>query len=223
MEELGAPSENASSESRQAFPGATEPGIRVPLRPQSSVPESAARLLSPAKAFAVVLAGAVVTGAAFYLIAPREEPPSAPTSAATPDLSLTDAEAIARLEELNELRFQAFENRDLTLLAEIYTPDSSAARIARKEIRGLLDDLTLSRMRYETKQVRIVRNTPLQIELRHVVIVYPRFVHERTRKDLTGPTLKERWVEEWVLRPVGTRWLVYDGEIVEATTLRRKR
>lgn len=177
--------------------------------------------LSPARAFALVLAIAVVAAAVLYLTNAREDRAAPAAAPVTPDLSLTDAEAIAGFRELHALVVVAYRNRDLTLLPEIYVAGSGPLRRAREEIRGLLQGSALDKSKIVTRSLRVVSNSPAEIIVRQVRIVEPKFVDEYRGRDLTVSHQPERQVLEWRLRLQGSQWLVAGGRMIAATRTSR--
>ncbi len=93
-------------------------------RPDNPAPPGA----SPIKAFLIILALIILTTVIFLMTANGEGSPNAiPTeSSSPPDFSLTDEEALARFEELNELRRRSYSERDATLIPVFTSPDSAS-------------------------------------------------------------------------------------------------
>ncbi len=178
--------------------------------------------LSPARAFALVLAVAVVAAAVLYLSNAREDRAAPAAAPVTPDLSLTDAEAIAQWEDLYGFIRAAYRDRDLTLMSEALTTDSPMRPRMIKGIRGIIRDRVLYKTGYDTKSISVTSNLPNLIQLRQVVLVSPRIVDE-FGKDVTLNPVVERRVVEWLMRLEGTKWLLHEGTIVKAEVIDRNR
>lgn len=168
--------------------------------------------LSPVRAFLVL--GAVLAAITVWFFATREPTPASPTAqpSRSPDYSLTDAEAIAEFERLNDQLLQAYEERNIALAEEVFTSDSPMLPRVRKELESLLESSVVSRTRFRRISARVVRNSAHEILIERVQVVIPRFETERGR-DVTGTRVTERQRSEWVLRLEDAHWLLHNATI----------
>lgn len=188
------------------------------------VEEPGARgLLSPGRAFLLLLGVLVLIGGAFALSRPEAPDAPAPQPAPAPnaaDLSLTNAEAIARFRELHGLFRQTSRTRDVSLLSQILTSDSRLRRVAEQDIKQLLQDGVVDKSRFLTRRVRVLNNTPDAIALKQIVIVRPRFVSVKSGRDVSeGKRLLQE--VKWELRPDDGEWRVFDALVVKSRELSR--
>lgn len=184
-------------------------------------PETTSKGSDPVKVFAVLAVILVVVGVVFWLTRPDSAALPGPLEAQPlpeTDFSLTDAEAIARFKELDELRLQALRTRDATLLRLVFAPHGPAQERVQQSISELKSNAVLFRSKYETSKVEVVRNSPTRIKILQTVLVEPRFVDE-AGNDVTGNRFVERQKSEWVLLLVEDEWLIHRGTIVRATQL----
>ena len=179
--------------------------------------------VSPAVAFSVlvlVLAG-ILAGFALLERDDTEGQPAV-TPQGTPteeDLSLTDDEAIARLDEIETLRIQALEKRDPDLLDGAFTSNGPAIGRLTKSIRMLIaDGVRLRQRAYDVAESEVILNSQSTIRIRRTVRVNIQFTDESGRR-VTEGTGAERQVLVAVLKRVAGEWLFHDGRIVEATPL----
>src|SRR3712207_2764213 len=103
-----------------------------PRRPRAEAEPAG---LSPVRAF--VLLGVIATALAGGIAAAtRETPAPEPggTTRPSPDYSLTDAEAIAEFERLNDQLMQAYRERNIALAEDVFTSDSPMLPRVGKEI-----------------------------------------------------------------------------------------
>ncbi|MGH2746498.1 MAG: hypothetical protein ACRDKB_01055 [Actinomycetota bacterium] len=150
----------------------------------------------------------------------RDTPGPSTNARPAEGFALTDAEAIAKFEELNELRLRALRERDPSLLSLAFTPDSPAGQRVAASIRRLTRDSVLVRTSEETEEVSLSSNDPSEILLLQTVVVTPRFIDEQG-KDVTQDPAVERWTVEWTLHRLSDRWLIHDAEIIESEPLRK--
>ncbi|MPZ70928.1 MAG: hypothetical protein GEU71_15600 [Actinobacteria bacterium] len=172
----------------------------------------------------IILALIILTTAIFLLAANGEESPNAtPTeSNSPPDFSLTDEEALARFEELNELATRAFVERDETLVPLVATSDSPLRQQAVEDIRQLERDGVFYRPRLFTMDVEVIENLAAEIVVRQVVRETPRFFDEDGAPVPGGSkTLLE--TIDWTLRDESGTWKIFDSEVVSSRVVRRDR
>lgn len=179
-------------------------------------------VLSPGKAFFLLLIPVVVAGLLALFFVGRDEAPGPTTSSRTAEgFALTDAEAIAKFEELNELRLRALRERDPSLLSLAFTPDSPIADNVAKSIRQLTRSGIIRRTAEETQSVVVISSDSAEIQIREIVVIDPLFVDE-SGKDVTGERFRERQTVEWTLRLVGDRWLLHDGLVIGAEPVKAR-
>jgi hypothetical protein len=128
---------------------------------------------------------------------------------------LTNAEAIDRYDELHDLSLLAFRRRDLSLLAQIYTPDSPTLERVRSEIQTLIDDSVTVRPRFTTLSIRVVSNQPSEIVLEESRISDAKFVNS-DGEDITEDRQPERQVVQVTLRGTNDGWFIYRSLITKA-------
>ena len=177
--------------------------------------ESRAGGLTPLNAFLVGLGLLVAIAAVVLLSRPDKAPVPSPDPNPEPAFALKDAEAIARFEELDALRIRALRNRDVTLLPEVFTEGSEAARGVSKSITRLVRNDVFFRTRYVTEELRVVQNSSTEIVLRQTSVVTPKFV-DADGNEVTVAGRTQRQTTEWTLRLVGDNWLIAKGSIVAA-------
>ena len=171
--------------------------------------------VSPAVAFAVLVVVLATALIGFALLEKDDEDGRpAPSPAGTvptdeEDLSLTDAEAIARFKELDRLRIEALEQRDLALIGKLYTSDSPALQRGKKSIRQLRRTGVRVDERWELEQVTIDVNTTDEIKVVAVGVSAARFF-DAGGNDVTKTSPRERHTVECVLRPEEQGWVIHD-------------
>lgn len=168
--------------------------------------------LSPGRAF--ILLGLVGAAIAAGVTAFRDPAPAEPRPAAapSPDYSLTDAEALAEFERLNDQLMLAYRERSVALAEDVFTADSPMLPRVRKEIDDLVDSSVISRTRFEAMSTGIITNTPSRVVLRRVETLYPRFTTEGG-DDATGASSPERRVVRWELHEKQGRWLLHNAVV----------
>ncbi len=178
--------------------------------------------MSPIKVFLALL-GALAAITVVVLVTRPAATNTIPPSEATVsfDHSLTDAEAIERFKELKSLRSEAYREADLSLVDLIYTTESPARRTVVSEIRRLQRNGVFSRTRFDTKQLDVLENSPSKIEIREIVVVFPKFVDE-DGNDVTKRGRVERREVNWILHAEDANWLVYRSVIVAARKIRAR-
>ena len=183
-------------------------------------PEPTRPAVSPATAFLLLVLVLVAIGALIFFTRPdAPPPPEQSTTASEPNFALTDAEAIARFEELAEVRRRAYASQDVSLLSSLYTSDSVVAPLAEKEIRRLNREGVSDVSSYQTLRLTVTSNSSQEISLREVVLVRPRFV-DKKGNDVTVGDKKIREVVRWTLRLEGSEWLIHDAVIQASDSLR---
>lgn len=180
-------------------------------------------VLSPGKAFFLLLIPIVAVGLLALFFAGQDETPAPSTNARPAEgLALTDSQAIAKFEELNELRLRALRERDPSLLSLAFTPDSPIVGNVEKSIRRLTRTHVTVENRETTESLSIISNDTAEIKLRQVVVLDPRFFAESGKEVTVDPVL-ERQIIEWTIHLIDDQWFLHDGLIVEATPLKKGR
>lgn len=175
-------------------------------------------VLSPGRAFLLLLIPVVVAGLLALFFVGRDAPGPSTNTRPAEGFALTDAEAIAKFEELNELRLRALRERDPSLLSLAFTPDSPAADKVAASIRKMTRDSVIVQPGENIQSVLVISNGPSEVTVQEVIIYRPRFKSE-SGKEVTSDPVTERRTVEWTMRLVDTRWLLHDGLIVAAEEL----
>ncbi len=169
--------------------------------------------LSPGKAFALLFGVILLLGAGIFLLRPDAPAEPTPTSdPPAPTFELTNAEAIARFEQLDALREVAYRERDPSLVTQIYVSGSPVEKVVIGELRQLRRDDVRDETRTQRESISVVKNDEREIVIEEVVVLRPRFVNERGR-DVTEDARPVEQVRVWTLREQAGTWLVYDAVI----------
>lgn len=168
--------------------------------------------LSPGRAFALLVGVILALGLIIFVTRPDPSPEIAtnPTDTDPPTFELTDAEALARFEQLYALFRQGSRDRDPSLIAVAMTSDSPLRPVALEDIAQLERDKVLDRSRFSTLSVEILENSPDEIRIQQAVLIDPRFISERTREEVSS-TGRVRQTVEWILRFDDGTWKVFDA------------
>ncbi|HYI44327.1 MAG TPA: hypothetical protein VE174_02545 [Actinomycetota bacterium] len=182
--------------------------------------DRAARM-GPVKAFIILVGvvGAVVAVASLTRQTDATSAPAPTPSIATPDYSLTNAEALARFQELHETLRRASKERSLEIADSILTPDSPLQEVARRDTQQLISDGVLDKSIFETVNVQVVSNTDAEIMVEQRVIIRPHFVKEATGKNVGG-NLDVILDVDWTLRRLTDRWLLHDAVVTSREKLK---
>lgn len=194
-------------------------------RPMSEKDEPVGMLdrgrLSSTAAFVVLLV-LLAAGLAFVLTrTTRTEPTPGPrsTSSQLPrDAPLTDAQALATFRELDKLRQQAFEERDLDLVEEVFTAFSPSATTLKQTVRRLRNQGVFPDERLRVLQERILANSEREVRVEQVIVLDIVF-NDAQGRDITEEGGKERQKVHWVMRYEDSRWQLHDGLVVAARPL----
>lgn len=138
------------------------------------------------RAVAILGVGALLIGTLYGVwqaVASNEDPNPIGPGASEPDFSLTDEQAIARFEELNERRVQAYETTDLAMVNRFAAPGPFKDEVVEELMRLRRDGVT-ARPLFDTEHLTVTSNTPTQITFEQAVIFDLRFFDE-TGKDVT--------------------------------------
>jgi hypothetical protein len=145
-------------------------------------------------------------------------PDAPPTDNAGAPATLTDEEAIDRYLELEQLIIRAYESRDPSLIALIYTPDSPTAAVARKELRDLRRQSVKAILNYETEKIDVTSRSDEEIILRQQVVAKARVKPIGDVKVRATPNNQRRDVRI-ILRKRDGDWLIYRSTIVDVEGL----
>jgi hypothetical protein len=178
--------------------------------------EASARAMSPIAAFVILLA--VVAAVFGVWLLTREDEPTRTQPDRGPGFALTNEEAIERFKELDAMRLRAYRQRDLSLLSQIFVPDSAIARRVSHEIRRLIRVDVLDRPALRTERLEVISNTPTEIVVQQTVVEKSRFLHE-SGEDVTVDPAHQRLVIDWHLALVDSRWLIQSAFIVKTQDL----
>ena len=183
--------------------------------------ETESKGADPVRVFLILAAILVAIGAVFWLTRSdpiADTPANATSPNESPDFSLTNEEAIARFEELDELRQQAYAERDTSLILAIYATHSPARQRALKDLRSLRQDGVFSRTTFRTEQLAVSSNDADAIELQQTVIVDPAFESESGER-LSEKNPTQRLRIRWELVRVDDEWLLFDSIIASSEEL----
>lgn len=174
--------------------------------------------LPPLLVFVVLMSVLVAVGAVVLVTRNDPPPPPRPTSTPSPDFSLTDAEAIARLTELNEIALQAFRTRDESLLPLVFAEESPAGRRAGKSLRKLIRDGVRDRTRVRTKSISVSDRSADIISLREERTLYPCFV-DGAGQNVTRDTNPVAEVLRRTLKLQQSVWLIHESVVIRSRSL----
>lgn len=177
--------------------------------------------LRPATAFLLLLLVLGVVTAIVLLTRPSPAPTPTATGDDTttePNFSLTNEEAIARFEELNEQLLSAYANRDPSLISEFLTSESPLRRRARNEIERLIHDRVIPDPVFVTRSVKVISNESSQIVIRQSVVDSSRFLSEKG-EDITDTPKDILRVVEWTLELERSVWKIASSEPLKSRVL----
>jgi hypothetical protein len=169
--------------------------------------------LSPVRAFFLLAAVAAVIPLGIFATRDEAAPSEPPAAVRSPDYSLTDAEAVAEFERLNEQLMEAYRERDITLAEQIFTSDSPMLPRVRKEIRQLVRSSVVSLTHFELDAMQVLMNAPERIVFRRAERLYPRFRTD-SGDDATGDAKPERRTVQWEMRQETGLWLLHNAVVV---------
>ena len=150
-------------------------------------------------------------------VAPTLQPPKASVTAPL----LTRRQAIARYRALDALRLRAYRERDVSLFSAYLTPDSGLQEVGAKEIGRLRSDGVVMRPRAHTRRITIRSLGRREIVVRHVSIQDPRFFSRG--KDITIDPEAKLVTTDWILRPAGGAWKIFNSRVRAVMPLRREK
>ena len=179
---------------------------------------SARATMSPTKAFVILASVAAIIAGLLFLLQ-DDAPTPTPRTAAEPNFTLTDAEAVARFRSLNGRALRALRTRDPTLLPRVFYPGSPILKRAQEEVHGLLRNRVSDRSRLQILEVQVVENAQDEVRIVEVSRLFPCFRTESGRDVTRGPAAIWRRVE-WTLRRAGSEWLLADSVLRQDRVLR---
>ena len=175
---------------------------------------------SPVVVFIGLLAVLALVAGGVIWAGQTDEKPIPPGRVATPepteDHTLTDAEAIALLKELDRTRLRAFARANADRLSEVFLHGGPALRRAARAIKELKNrNLVLRHVRYDTRDLSIVGNKPDVVKVRQVVILQTVIAGGTSAK--APPSRPKLQRIDWQLRPDHSGdWKIFDGSVLAA-------
>jgi hypothetical protein len=181
--------------------------------------ESESKGADPVRVFLILAAILVAIGVVFWLTRsdPIADTPANATSTGSPDFSLTDEEAIARFEELDALKLRAYRTLDSSLLDSIFTSDSPSVDLVEKDFQRLQASGMKFRSGFDTQEVSVLSNDPLEIVIEQLVTVSPRIMDANGNNITRGG--RQLQTVSWVLHREVDEWLVYETVVEEVKEL----
>ncbi|HWL66742.1 MAG TPA: hypothetical protein VNP73_12265 [Actinomycetota bacterium] len=172
--------------------------------------EESNRGLSPIRAFLILLGVLAAVTAVVLLTRPTESVPAPGSPAGAVDHSLTNAEALARLSDLQRLERQAFAETDASLLSQVYTSTSPLLKDARNGLKKLQKDNVAAVFERKQEELVVLVNESSVVRVRETSIFDIRFVsRDGSPVDQRGSA--DLQTTEWVLRFAGGQWLIDDA------------
>jgi len=174
------------------------------------------------RAVAIIAAVAMLGGvlyASWQAVAGSDDPRDggATNGTSEPDFSLTDEQAIARFEELNERRVQAYETTDLAMVSRFAGPGPFKDQVV-DELRRLRRDKVTAKPLFDTESLTVTSNTPSRIQFEQSVLFDLRFFDE-SGEDVTSEGDPERLVIDWTMQHFDEGWLLTESVAIKAGSL----
>jgi hypothetical protein len=171
---------------------------------------------------ALLAAVALLGGALFatwQAVGADEDNPSDNGGGGTePDFSLTDEQAIARFEELDRLRVDAYKAADVRMVSDFAGPGTFRDQIV-EELRKLKRDDVTATLDLQTESLEVVSNTSDHIRLQQQVVTNIRFF-DSSGQEVTKQGRPERWTINWGLQNVDSRWLISSSKITDTEAVK---
>lgn len=171
--------------------------------------------LSPKKAFILLLAILALSGAALLMTRPESRVDT--QSVDIPEsnnFALTNAQAIDRFRELDNLRMSAMTEKDPSLIPLATTTDSPLRELAYADIRELEKRDVTVKPRFETLALSVHGNYQSRILLDQRVLQAPRFFDEEGNLlDSSDPQLR---TVRWELHLEQGQWFLFDSEVLSS-------
>jgi hypothetical protein len=171
-------------------------------------PAAPSKVISPLKAFAIVMLIGAAGGAFLYTSRPQPAPSATPVQLQTTaqDFSLTDAEAIATFTDLVERGYDVAATRDASTISSIFTDGSLSDRV-RGIVRNLIKTKTFDRTRSTILDVSVIRNLEDKVVVMLETTLEPCFRSENG-EDITDAPTKLRRKAVWTMIKESDRWLI---------------
>ena len=176
--------------------------------------EESAKAMNPTKVF-LILAGALAAVTAAFLLTRPDTPTPASPETTRPDFSLTEAEAIDRVKDLEELNVLLYVERDPSLIGNVYSTDSRLLGRVRREISQLVKQEVTVDVAHEIRSVDVLKNTPSEIVAVETVLSNARFFDE-SGSDVTRSGRPEVQEIRVTLHLESDEWLIFDSLITSA-------
>ena len=181
--------------------------------------------LSPTRAFVVLLAIAVVAGAAIVAASTTERPspvqdsrkdaggvsPPQTASVSTPDesgIELSEGEALALFGRLRRELEVAYRRRSVEALLEVVGRGSPQHSQSQSDLRLLERNNLLDRTRSRTLDVSIVAIEPGRVVVSERTAVKPHYIDDATFVEVDLRLGRTRSSSEWTLERRGDRWVI---------------
>jgi hypothetical protein len=129
-----------------------------------------------------------------------------------PDFSLTDEEAVARLDELRSAALEATRNQDISVIPSVFTDSSPMRKKLIEEIQKLKQNDVQERSQFERLDLTVTENTPSLISLLEVTDYFPCF-RNASGKDVTVGPQAIRQEVQWSLALDDGQWLIENSVI----------
>jgi hypothetical protein len=123
-----------------------------------------------------------------------------------PDFSLTDDQAIARFEELDQLRVQAYRSADIGLVSDFAGPGPFKEQVV-DEIRRLRRDNVTASLELRNEELTILSNSSQRIEIEQSADLNIRFF-DPDGDEVTTEGRSQHVVIDWSLEPTALGWLM---------------
>ena len=172
------------------------------------------------RAVAIIGVGALLIGTLYGVwqaVAGSNDPDPIGPGASEPDFSLTDEQAIARFEELDELRVRAYKNADVGMVSNFAGPGQFKDQVL-DELQELQREGVTASPIFKTEELTVTSNSADRIQLRQVVIFDARFF-DKKGNDVTDESGRERLTVLWQLASTDQGWLISESNIVDAESL----
>ena len=181
-------------------------------------PSSPRRALNPLPVFLAIAAVVTLGVASYFLLTSSNDPPATELGPPKDAFALTDQEAIAEWESLHDLWLRSYRERDASLVETYAAPDAPTLSNPR-EVNALLRRGVLDKTRFFSARIAVILNSNYEINIREKVRVFPRFVDEKSGKDVTVDGVPELQTVVWTMRLYGSDWKLYRSVITSARPL----
>jgi hypothetical protein len=163
-------------------------------------------------AAAVALLGGVLFATWQGVAGDDPEPDPIGLDESEPDFSLTDEEAVARLDELRSAALEATRNQDISVIPSVFTDSSPMRKKLIEEIQKLKQNDVQERSQFERLDLTVTENTPSLISLLEVTDYFPCF-RNASGKDVTVGPQAIRQEVQWSLALDDGQWLIENSVI----------